>query len=54
MMTATLKTHDRALRKALVAAHGYLSATEGDSWFYRCGDVRASRHALLVGDRLAA
>ena len=31
-MTATLKAHDRALRKALVAAHGYLSATEGDAW----------------------
>ena len=32
-MRAAMKAHDKALRNALVAAHGYLSATEGDSWF---------------------
>ena len=56
VMQAAMKLHDRALRKALSASGGYLSATEGDAWvcaFHSATDavafsLLAQRHLLAA------
>ena len=55
VMQVAMKLHDRALRKALSASGGYLSATEGDAWvcaFHSATDAVA--FALLAQRHLLA